>query len=192
MPYVWHAIKVWYVRSHGTTRLQWQPGHSGVTQRSIGSSPWKVPPAVVQSGRLSQEVRSAHRAPEHRLRHQRLLRGWSLETAAEELDKLAPLVGQKHLGVTASMFGKWERGIHQPRGVYRQLLCVLYEATAEELGFMPASPQEETLEDMRRRTFLQGLGAVTGAAVTSAGALATAVRRASPATPNRPPDRQRA
>jgi tetratricopeptide (TPR) repeat protein len=106
--------------------------------------------------------------PNHRLRHQRLLRGWSLETAAEELDKLAPLVGQKHLGVTASMFGKWERGIHQPRGVYRQLLCVLYEATAEELGFVPTSPQEETLEDMRRRTFLQGLGAVTGAAVTSA------------------------
>jgi hypothetical protein len=33
---------------------------------------------------------------------------------------------------------------------------------------VPTSPQEETLEDMRRRTFLQGLGAVTGAAVTSA------------------------
>jgi transcriptional regulator with XRE-family HTH domain len=86
----------------------------------------------------------------HRLRHQRLLRGWSLETAAEELDKLAPLVGQKHLGVTASMFGKWERGIHQPRGVYRQLLCVLSEATAEELGFVPTSPQEETLGRVRR------------------------------------------
>jgi tetratricopeptide (TPR) repeat protein len=106
--------------------------------------------------------------PNHRLRHQRLLRGWSLETAAEQLDKLAPLVGQKHLGVTGSMFGKWERGIHQPRGINRQLLCVLYEATAEELGLVQPSPQEETLEDMRRRTFLQGLGAVTGFAVTSA------------------------
>ena len=36
------------------------------------------------------------------------------------------------------------------------------------MGFVPASPQEETLEDMRRRSFLQGLGPVTGVAVTSA------------------------
>jgi hypothetical protein len=106
--------------------------------------------------------------PNHRLRHQRLLRGWSLETAAEQLDRLAPVVGEKHLGVTGSMFGKWERGIHQPRGVNRQLLCVLYEATAEELGLCEPSPPEVTMEDMRRRTFLQGLGAVSGFAITSA------------------------
>jgi transcriptional regulator with XRE-family HTH domain len=83
--------------------------------------------------------------PNHRLRHQRLLRGWSLETAAEQLDRLAPVVGEKHLGVTGSMFGKWERGVHQPRGINRQLLCVLYEATTDELGLCEPSLPEVTL-----------------------------------------------
>ncbi len=103
----------------------------------------------------------------HRLRNQRHRRGWSLETAAERLDQLAPMAGVKHLGVTGSTFGKWERGIHQPRGIHRELLCLLYDATAEELGLFQPAGIEATLEDMNRRVFLQGLGAVTGL-VTSA------------------------
>jgi len=98
----------------------------------------------------------------HRLRDQRLRRGWSLETAAERLNQLASAMGEKQVAVTASAFGKWERGIHQPRGVYRELLCLLYDATAEELGLFQPPGIEATLEDMNRRMFLQGLGAVTG------------------------------
>jgi transcriptional regulator with XRE-family HTH domain len=90
----------------------------------------------------------------HRLRDQRLRRGWSLETAAERLDQLAPRAGAKHLGVTASTFGEWERGIHQPRGIHRELLCLLYDATAEELGLFQPAGIEATLEDdMNRRMF---------------------------------------
>jgi transcriptional regulator with XRE-family HTH domain len=104
----------------------------------------------------------------HRLRDQRLRRGWSLEAAAERLDQLAPQAGVKHLGVTASTFGKWERGVHQPRGVHRELLCLLYDATAEELGLFQPAGIEATLEDMNRRMFLQSLGAVSGLVTTAA------------------------
>jgi transcriptional regulator with XRE-family HTH domain len=98
----------------------------------------------------------------HRLRDQRLRRGWSLESAAERLNQLASATGERQVAVSGSTFGKWERGVQQPRGVYRELLCLLYDATAEELGlYQPAGP-EGTLEDMNRRIFLQGLGAVTG------------------------------
>jgi hypothetical protein len=71
-------------------------------------------------------------------------------------------MGHKQVAVTASAFGKWERGTHQPRGVHRELLCLLYDATAEELGLFQPAGVEATLEDMNRRVFLQGLGAVTG------------------------------
>jgi transcriptional regulator with XRE-family HTH domain len=103
-----------------------------------------------------------------RLRDQRLRRGWSLETAAERLNQLASAMGEKQVAVTGSAFGKWERGIHQPRGIHRELLCLLYDATAEELGLFQPTGIETTLEDMNRRMFLQGLGAVTGL-VTSPG-----------------------
>ena len=103
----------------------------------------------------------------HRLRDQRLRRGWSLESAAERLNQLASATGERQVAVSGSTFGKWERGVQQPRGVYRELLCLLYDATAEELGlYQPAGP-EGTLEDMNRRIFLQGLGAVTGLVTSS-------------------------
>jgi len=86
---------------------------------------------------------------------------------AERLDQLAPMVGKKHLGVTGTMVGKWERGERQPRGIYRELLCVLYDTTADELGLCALSAPESKLEAMQRRAFFQGLGAVTGSAVTS-------------------------
>jgi transcriptional regulator with XRE-family HTH domain/tetratricopeptide (TPR) repeat protein len=103
-----------------------------------------------------------------RLRGQRLRRGWSLETAADRLNQLASATGERQVAVSGSTFGKWERGIQQPRGVYRELLCLLYDVDAQELGLYQPAGVEGTLEDMQRRTFLQGLGAVTGFAASSA------------------------
>jgi transcriptional regulator with XRE-family HTH domain len=105
------------------------------------------------------------------LRHHRLRRGWTLDAVAERLDQLAPTVGKKHLGVTGTMVGKWERGERQPRGIYRELLCVLYDTTADELGLCAPSAPESILEAMQRRAFLQGLGAVTGHAAAAASLL---------------------
>jgi transcriptional regulator with XRE-family HTH domain/tetratricopeptide (TPR) repeat protein len=104
----------------------------------------------------------------HRLRNQRLRRGWSLEGAAERLNQLASAIGERQVAVSGSTFGKWERGVQQPRGVHRELLCVLYDATAEELGLYQPAGVEGTLEDMQRRAFLQSLGAVTGFAASVA------------------------
>jgi tetratricopeptide (TPR) repeat protein len=103
--------------------------------------------------------------PNERLRHHRLQRGWTQENEAEELAALAPALGEKHLPVTGRMVGKWERGEATPKGVYRRGLCLLFGATAEELGLY--QPPEKGIEDMQRRAFLQGLGVLTGFAVAS-------------------------
>jgi transcriptional regulator with XRE-family HTH domain len=69
------------------------------------------------------------------LRRYRLERGWTLQDVADGLDALAPSeLGKPHLGVTAAMVGDWERGKHRPRPPYLRLLCVLYDASAAELG----------------------------------------------------------
>jgi transcriptional regulator with XRE-family HTH domain/tetratricopeptide (TPR) repeat protein len=107
--------------------------------------------------------------PNERLRRRRLEHGWTLQDVADGLDALAfPELGKPHLGVTAAMVGDWERGKHKPRAPYPRLLCKLFNATAVELGLVWSSGAEEsTLEAMQRRSFLQGLGAVTGSAVAS-------------------------
>jgi transcriptional regulator with XRE-family HTH domain len=105
-----------------------------------------------------------------RLRHHRLLRGWTLDGVADRLDQLAPTIGKKHLAVTGAMVGKWERGVQQPRGIYRELLCVLYETTTDELGLCEPSGAEAILDAMQRRVFLQHLGEATGFAVAVAAA----------------------
>lgn len=72
--------------------------------------------------------------PNERLRHQRKVRGWSLDDVASRLDDLAAEIGEKRLGVTASMVGKWERGDVTPRPPYPKLLCRLFGTTADQLG----------------------------------------------------------
>jgi hypothetical protein len=84
------------------------------------------------------------------------------------LNQLASAMGEKQVAVSGSTFGKWERGVQQPRGIHRELLCLLYDATAEELGLYQPVGTEGTLEDMNRRMFLQSLGAVTGVVTSSA------------------------
>src|SRR6266540_5209416 len=74
-------------------------------------------------------------AANERLRLHRLERGWTLRDVADGLDALAPSeLGKPHLGVTAAMVGDWERGKHRPRPPYPRLLCLLYDASTEELG----------------------------------------------------------
>jgi len=104
----------------------------------------------------------------HRLRDQRLRRGWSLESAADRTNQLASAMGEKQVAVSGPRLGQWERGVQQPRGIHRELLCLMYDATAEELGLYQPVGIEGTLEDMNRRTFIQGLGAVTGVVTSSA------------------------
>src|SRR5512132_1380333 len=73
--------------------------------------------------------------PNERLRAQRLRRAWSLADVVRELCDLADRLGERPLGVNVTMVYNWETGRHRPRPPYPRLLSLLYERSAEELGF---------------------------------------------------------
>ncbi len=68
------------------------------------------------------------------LRQERELRGWSRAYIAEQV------------GVDVATVGRWERGERLPHSHYRQKLCVLFEKSARDLGFV--SEISETCHDV--------------------------------------------
>ena len=88
-----------------------------------------------------------------RLQEHRTRLDLTQEAVAEELARLAWVHYGIHVGVNADMVGKWERGEKRPSKLYRRLLCLLYQATEEELGLR-----------VNRRDFLRH-SALTGAAL---------------------------
>jgi transcriptional regulator with XRE-family HTH domain len=119
------------------------------------------------------------RRPNERLRHQRRLRGWTLDEVAERLHRLA--MAGPELGVDAHMVGRWERGVRRPAPRYVALLCRLFELPADELGLVEeAADAVETTDnkedDVRRRLFLQYLSVVTGATMLDWDRLAATLR----------------
>ena len=74
------------------------------------------------------------------LREKRQLRGWSQDDLVRELVGLGIELGERQLGVSASLISRWEHGVTQPRPPYPKLLCRLFNATAEELGPVSPSP----------------------------------------------------
>lgn len=113
-----------------------------------------------------------------RLRHQRRLRGWTLDEVAEGLHRLS--MGGSELGVDAHMVGRWERGVRRPAPRYVALLCRLFELPADELGLVEeAAEAAETVDkedDVRRRQFLQYMSVVTGATMLDWDRLAAMLR----------------
>ena len=72
------------------------------------------------------------RTPNPLLRRQRELRGWSQGQVAKELQALFP-----GIAVTAKHVARWESGKRKPGPYYREKLCVLFQTTADKLGFIP-------------------------------------------------------
>jgi tetratricopeptide (TPR) repeat protein len=74
-------------------------------------------------------------------------------------------VGERQVGVSRQLVSRWERGITCPRAPYPKLLCLLFQATAEQLGLVspfrrPSAPvtiEGHTIEDgdVERRAFLR-------------------------------------
>ncbi|TMC01459.1 MAG: helix-turn-helix transcriptional regulator, partial [Chloroflexi bacterium] len=118
------------------------------------------------------------RRPNERLRHQRRLRGWTLDEVAEGLHRLS--MGGSELGVDAHMVGRWERGVRRPAPRYVALLCRLFELPADELGLVDEAVEAaETVDkedDVRRRQFLQYMSVVTGATMLDWDRLAAMLR----------------
>lgn len=84
--------------------------------------------------------------PNKLLEHERNLRCWTQDQMADALERLC----QEELGekrqkvVTATMISRWERGIHPPSPFYQQMLCKLFEKSAETLGFVDPLPSQAT------------------------------------------------
>ena len=96
-------------------------------------------------------------APNLRLQEHRTRLDLTQEAVAEELARLAWVHYGMRVGVNADMVGKWERGEKRLSKLYRGLLCLLYQATEEELGL------RGPISYVNRRDFLRQ-SALAGAA----------------------------
>jgi transcriptional regulator with XRE-family HTH domain len=101
------------------------------------------------------------------------------EQVAEELARLAWQHFGVRVGVDAQMVSKWERGEKRPSRFYRQLLCLLYSTTEEQLGLrvlLAASTEDDgydrlehpidvSEDGLRRRELLRNAAALGAAAM---------------------------
>ncbi|WP_376794051.1 multiprotein-bridging factor 1 family protein [Thermogemmatispora sp.] len=76
------------------------------------------------------------------LKRARELRGWSRQRLALELQQGFPGVA-----VTAKEIARWERGKRRPSPYYREKLCLIFELTAEQLGFIESSPSAAAMPE---------------------------------------------
>jgi transcriptional regulator with XRE-family HTH domain len=99
------------------------------------------------------------------LQQQRQERNWSWRRLAHELRQCADKRGWRLPSDDdlIRMMRRWERGQHKPDERYRILLAEVYDDSAPE-ELQP----ESILDDMQRRPFLRGLGALIGLAAASA------------------------
>jgi len=81
-----------------------------------------------------------------RLRDYRESRGLTQQQVVDELARLAWLRDGQRVGVNADMVSKWERGYKHPSPLYRDLFCMLFRATAAELGLARAPEPATALE----------------------------------------------
>jgi transcriptional regulator with XRE-family HTH domain len=72
--------------------------------------------------------------PNLRLQDYRRRLDLTQEQVADELRRLAWEHFGVRVGVDGQMVSKWERGEKRPSRFYRQLLCLLYSTTEEQLG----------------------------------------------------------
>jgi DNA-binding transcriptional regulator YiaG len=101
------------------------------------------------------------------------------EQVAEELARLAWQHFGLRVGVDAQMVSKWERGEKRPSRFYRQLLCLLYSTTEEQLGLrvlLATSTEDDgydrlehpidvSEDGLRRRELLRNAAALGAAAM---------------------------
>jgi transcriptional regulator with XRE-family HTH domain len=79
-----------------------------------------------------------------RLRALRKVRSWTHQQVADRLVRLAWMHRRENVGVNADMVAKWERGTKGVSARYRDLFCLLFGVTVEQLGFGDAPPGQNS------------------------------------------------
>ena len=83
-------------------------------------------------------METSQRPPSGSLQWHRRRLGLTQEEVAARLAQIAWEQRHERVAVDASMVSKWERGKKRPWPLYRQLLCVLFQADDHELGLTPS------------------------------------------------------
>ena len=99
-----------------------------------------------------------YKQPNHRLRYERELRGWTQQYVAE------------HLGADMNIVSRWECGERNPGPYYRQKLSFLFGKSAIELGLVQAQapPDKSSSTIPPRASSIQAT--VPGTVISTAGA----------------------
>jgi transcriptional regulator with XRE-family HTH domain len=80
-------------------------------------------------------------APNHCLKRLRELRGWSQAVVAQ------------HIGTDATTVSRWERGLFVPAPSFREKLCALFDANAEELGLVKITQAQPPVDEQDSSSF---------------------------------------
>jgi transcriptional regulator with XRE-family HTH domain len=81
------------------------------------------------------------------LRAYRGRHGLTQGKVADEVARLAWYRTTTRVGINADMVSKWERGTKSVSGLYQKLLCDLFGATPEQLGFRDPVSRNAGLEN---------------------------------------------
>jgi DNA-binding transcriptional regulator YiaG len=122
-------------------------------------------------------ARDSDAIPNLRLQDYRRRLDLTQDQVADELRRLAWEHFGVRLGVDGQMVSKWERGEKRPSRFYRQLLCLLYSTTEEQLGLRVLAvvstaedgydrleePVDALEDGLKRRELLRTAGALAAA-----------------------------
>jgi transcriptional regulator with XRE-family HTH domain/tetratricopeptide (TPR) repeat protein len=115
------------------------------------------------------------------IRERRAEQGLTQQELADELVRIALLNKGRHVGVTANMVSKWERGTKHPSRFYSQLLCLVLDASPTDLdlpagtvsaakwhaGTSNMNPREPENDNVDRRQFFRSTAVVGATLITS-------------------------
>lgn len=77
-----------------------------------------------------------------RIRELRKARGWTQRDLADQVARLAWIRKEERVGITGDMVAKWERGEKRPVRLYRELLCLVFGVSADDLGLGQGTPAD--------------------------------------------------
>jgi transcriptional regulator with XRE-family HTH domain len=97
-------------------------------------------------------------SPQMPLKALREQRGWTQKEVADQVSRMAWLRRHERVGVNADMIAKWERGDKKPSPRYRELLSLVFETDARELGIGGAVRTASVSDDFDGNSLIEMLG----------------------------------